>query len=418
MKPAIRAACLLAILVGITWNLRFAAADLAGRRNQPGATRLAMRLMPGNAAYQAQLADEIYASDPQSAKPLLEKAVKLNRYDAASWIQLGLLCEAGNDLPRAEDALLRAAKVDTTFLPSWSLANIYFRHESPARFWFWAQKAAQMTPDDATALFRLAWYVSPNAPEIENRLQIKRPVIQSQFVYFLITQGNPAAVAEAASHLLAVNSKESTQTVLAACDWLIEHQHAGLAVPLWNGLAARIAYPPLAPDSTDAVTNGSFSKAPLSHGFDWRLATVEGVSSYLDPNTLGFEFSGEEPDSFQLLSQTVPVMPQRDYVLAVDYATSGIPPDSGLEWQITSQRAVLGRTESLSAGQESTAHACFIAPEGTAFVSLALSYQRRPGTVRVEGKLVLKKVRLSPATGDDCKQTKNPVPKQESAAKL
>ena len=42
----------------------FRIADLAARRNQPDATRLAMRLMPVNGAYPAQLADEIYASDP------------------------------------------------------------------------------------------------------------------------------------------------------------------------------------------------------------------------------------------------------------------------------------------------------------------------------------------------------------------
>jgi tetratricopeptide (TPR) repeat protein len=402
-----RWAALVAIALGIVWNLRFAAADLAGRRSQPDATRWAIRLEPGNGAYPAQLADEIYASDQESAKPLLERAVKLNRYDAASWIQLGLLYEAGNDLPRAEDALLRAAGADATFLPSWSLANFYFRHENPDRFWHWAQKAAQMAPDDATALFRLARYVSPNAAEIQNRLQIKRPVIQSQFVDFLITQNDPPAVAEAASHLLALNNKDSTGTLLGACDWLMEHDHADLAAPIWNGVARRIAYPPVAANSADPVINGGFSKSPLSHGFDWRLKTVEGVSSYLDvhPSALGFEFSGEEPDSFLLLNQTVPVKAPGDYVLAVDYATSGIAPGSGLTWQATNAQsgAVLARTASLSAEQGSTVHACFIAPEGAAFVNLGLFCQRQPGTVRVEGKLALRKVSLAPAKGDDCK---------------
>jgi tetratricopeptide (TPR) repeat protein len=406
-RSAIRAGCLVAIIVGIAWNLRFAVADLLSRRNQPEATRLAMRLMPGDGAYAAQLADEIYASDPESAKPLLERAVKLNRYDAASWIQLGLLREAGNDLPGAEKALLQAAAADSTFLPSWSLANFYFRHENPARFWYWGRKAAQMAPDDATALFRLAWYVSPNAVEIEKQLQIKRSVIQSQLVNFLTAQGDANAVAEAASRLLAVNNKESTDTLLGACDWLMEHQHADLAEPLWNGVAERISYPPLGADSTDAVTNGSFGKPPLSHGFDWRLLTVEGVSSFLDvhPNALGFEFSGDEPDSFLLLDQTVPVKAQRDYRLTVDYETSGIEPGSGLAWRVTDPRTggVLARTASLSAEREGQAYACFAAPERAAFVSLALSYQRRPGTVRVEGKLALKQVRLS-ITDRNCKE--------------
>jgi tetratricopeptide (TPR) repeat protein len=405
---AIRAGCLLAMAVGVVWNLRFAAADLSSRRSQPAATRLAMRLTPENGAYPAQLADEIYASDPEAAKPLLERAVKLNPYDAPRWIQLALLYEAGNDLSRAEHALLRAAAADATFLPSWSLANFYFRRQDPAHFWHWAQKAAQMEPEDTTALFRLTSYVSPDATETESRLQMKRPVMQRQFVNFLITQDNPQGVAEAASHLLTANNKENTDTILGACDWLIEHQHADLAAPLWNKVASSLSYPLLA---EDIVTNASFSQPPISHGFDWRLMTVEGVSSYLDvhPNALGFEFSGEEPDGFLLLKQTVPVKAAADYVLAVDYSTSSIPPGSGLEWRVSDRQtgAVLARTASLSAEQEGSAYVCFTAPMGAAFVDLALFYQRQPGTVRVEGKLALRRVKLSAATIENCRQNPN-----------
>ena len=188
---ALTAVCLAALLLGIVWNLLFAIADLSARRNQTDGTHLAMRLVPANAAYPAQLADQVYASDPAAAKSLLQRAVKLNRYNASSWIQLGLLSESGNEIPQAEGALLQAASVDSTFLPSWSLANFYFRQENVARFWYWARRAAQMVPDDATPLFRLAWYLSPDAQEIENQLQMKRPVVEGQFVNFLITQGDP-----------------------------------------------------------------------------------------------------------------------------------------------------------------------------------------------------------------------------------
>jgi tetratricopeptide (TPR) repeat protein len=397
-KAALTAICLAALVVGMVWNVRFAIADLAARRNQPDSTRLAMRLMPGNGAYPAQLADEIYASDPAEAKSLLQRAVKLNRYDASSWIQLGLLSEAGNDLPQAEEALSQAASVDATFLPSWSLANFYFRHENVDRFWYWGQKAAQMAPDDATPLFRLAWYTNPSAQDIENRLQLKRPAIEAQFVNFLITQDDPEGVAEAGSHLLAANGKESTETLLGACDWLLAHKRPDLALPLWNGLVSRISYAPI--EMSSPVTNGSFGKSPLSHGFDWHLIPVDGVSSFLNvnPNALGFEFSGEEPDSFTLMTQPAPVRAQKDYVLAIDYGTSGIAPGSGVEWVVADQRtgAVLARTASLSAEPGGTAHACFAPPDGTAFVNLSLVYQRQPGTVRIEGKLALKGVRLSP----------------------
>jgi hypothetical protein len=414
---AIASVCLAALTAGVVWNVLFALADLSARRNQTEATRLAMCLMPSNAAYPAQLAEELYASDPPEAKSLLQKAVKLNRYEAASWIQLGLLSEAGNDLPQAENALLQAASVDSTFLPSWSLANFYFRQQNAARFWYWAQRAAQMVPDDATPLFRLAWYVNPNAQEIENRLQMKRPAVEGQFVSFLLTQGDPEAVTEAASHLMRTSNKESTETLLGACDWLLEHKRPDLALGLWNGLATRTASPSLGADSP--VTNGDFGKSPLAHGFDWHLTTVEGVSSFLNtnPNALGFEFSGEEPDSFLLLNQTTPVHGKTNYALTVDYGTSGIPAGSGIQWQVTDARtsAVLARTSSLSSEhvgerggeQGGTVTACFTTPEETGFVNLSLLYQRRPGTVRVEGKLALKAVRLTAAPAGDCAAPEN-----------
>jgi hypothetical protein len=410
---AIRSSCLAALVLGIVWSVRFGVADLLARRNQPDSTRSAMRWMPVDGAYPAQLADEIYAVDPAAAKSLLQRAVQLNRYAASSWIQLGLLSEAGNDLPGAEEALLQAASVDATFLPGWSLANFYFRRENPARFWYWAQKAAQMDPDDAAPLFRLAWYVSPNAGEIASRLQIKRPLLAVQFVNFLMAQGDPQAVAEAASHLLAANSDGNTQSLLGVCDWLVANKRPDLALPLWNGLAARgqIAYTPLAADSTDAVTNGRFGKSPISLGFDWHLKTVEGVSSFLNvsPNALGFEFSGDEPDGFLLMDQTVPVLEGKDYALVVHYVTTGIAPGSGLEWSVTDDRsgAVLGRTGSLSAEQGGEAYACFAAPDGGAFVHVSLLYQRQPGTVRVEGKLALKEVRLTGATAEHCPEGEN-----------
>lgn len=401
---ALRAGCVAALILGIAWNVRFAVADLLARRNQAESTRLAMRWMPVNGAYPAQLANEIYATDPAAAKSLLQRAVGLNRYDASSWIQLGLLSEAGDDLPGAEKALLQAGSVDATFLPSWSLANFYFRRENPARFWDWAQKAAQMEPGDATPLFRLAWYVSPNAGEIASRLQIKETPLAGQFVNFLMAQGDAKAVREAASQLLTANSE--AQTLLGVCDWLIANKRPDLALPLWNGLAARgqISYAPLAP--ANAVTNGSFAKSPISQGFDWHLKTVEGVSSFLNvsPNALGFEFSGNEPDGFLLMDQTAPVEERRNYALAVQYSTTGIPPGSGVQWLVTEDRsgAVLARTGSLSAEQGGEAYACFAAPDGAAFVRLSLLYQRQPGTVRVEGKLALKEVRLTGATAEHC----------------
>jgi hypothetical protein len=144
------------------------------------------------------------------------------------------------------------------------------------------------------------------------------------------------------------------------------------------------------------------------------------VSSFLNvnPNALGFEFSGDEPDSFLLLDQTAPVREGKDYALVVHYGTTGIAPGSGLAWSVTDDRlgAVLGRTGSLSAEQGGETYACFAAPDGGAFVHLSLLYQRQPGTVRVEGKLALKEVRLTGATAEHCPEQKISISGADSPA--
>jgi hypothetical protein len=90
--------------------------------------------------------------------------------------------------------------------------------------------------------------------------------------------------------------------------------------------------------------------------------------------------------------------------LVIHYGTTGIAPGSGLAWLVTDDRSgvVLARTGSLSAEHGGEAYACFAAPDGGAFVHVSLLYQRQPGTVRVQGKLALKEVRLTGATAELC----------------
>ena len=93
---------------------------------------------------------------------------------------------------------------------------------------------------------------------------------------------------------------------------------------------------------------------------------------------------------------------QKNYALTVDYGTSGIPRGSGLAWRVTDEQTggVLAKTTSLSAEQGGRATSCFTTPKDAGFVNLSLLYQRQPGTVRVDGKLALKAVRLAAVAGD------------------
>jgi len=410
----LRIGFLAVLAAGVAWNVCLGIADWLAAQNKPNDLRVAMRLMPLNPAYPAQLANGFFATDPKVAEALLDRAVKLDPYYAVAWIRLGLLYEGDSNLPQAEQALLQAEKVDSTFLPAWSLANFYFRHERTDLFWKWARSAAQIVPGDASPLLRLAWFVNPNVGEIESRLQIHRPFVEIQFLNFLMSQKEPEGVSQAVMRMLARGDGSASEALSSACEWLIENKRPDLALPIWNALTERhqIAYPPLAAGSADAITNGSFSKSPTSIGFDWHLGNQRGISAFLNssPNALGFEFSGDQAENALLMSQVVPVQPKSFYRLTTDYSTTNIPDRSGIEWVVTDPQsgAVLARSGSLSAEHGSSSETCLSTPDGVRFVNLALQYQRQPGTVRVEGKIAFKEVALSPGTSKGCRQAGEP----------
>ncbi len=402
----VRLTLIAVLLTGIAWNVRAAIADRLASRNQPVALRQAMRLDPENPEYPAQLAWQLQVADPRTAESLFERAVRLNPDDASAWISLGLLDEERGALVQAETNLLHAAAVDVTWLPSWSLANFYFRRQRWEEFWSWAEKAAQMVPDDATPLLRLAWYVAPSEPEIQNRLRIGRPEVQRQFLWFLIAQGDASAVAEWGNRAL-TSDVDSGEDVLSACDWLMAQKRPDLALPLWNGLAARhqIPFSPLSPGAGDAVTNGDFARQPLSRGFDWRLTNPDGVGAFLNtnPSALGFEFSGRESESILLLSEVVPVLPEKPYTLSIDSASSEISPDSGLQLLASDAGSgeVLAQVPG-SSGRDLPSQVCFITTQSTSFLSLMLEYQRQPGTVPIEGRVEVRKIGLLPGATAAC----------------
>jgi len=401
----VRLALIVVLLAGIAWNVRTAIADRLASRDQPAALRLAMRLDPANATYPGQLAWELQVADPLAAESLFRQALRLNPYDSSSWVNLGLLEEAEGDSVQAEADLLRAATVDRTWLPDWSLANFYFRRQRWDAFWSWAQKAAQMVPDDATPLLRLAWYVAPSEIEIQDRLRMQGSELQRQFLSFLIAQGDAAAIAEWGNHAFSLDAP--VEDVLAACEWLIEHKHPDLALPLWNGLATRhqIPFPSLDPGSGDAVTNGNFARQPTSRGFDWRVTHPEGVISYPNsaPPGLGLEFSGRESGSIQLLSEVVPVQPQAPYTLSIEAASSDVAPGSGLELVAADVGSgeILARTPGLAGGDQPS-EVCFTTPQGLRFLTLTFDYQQQPGAVRIEGRMAIRRISLVAGTGAAC----------------
>ena len=408
-NPVIRFLLYPTLLAGFAaasvWSFRVACADYWFRQQTITATKKAIAFTPGRADYYFRLALLEIEANSRTATETLKRAVALNPADARSWIELGLRYESEDNQPVAEQCLLRAAEEDRQFVPRWTLANYYFRRKAFDSFWFWAKEAAGVTNGDPVPLFRLCGRVAEDGA-LMGRLQISRPGIRAAYLSYLLSQNRLDLIPRASRQFLKEARASDVPLMLATCDRLLESKDVVDALNIWNGLAdnQRIPFGRLQPPDGRVITNGDFHVSPTSHGFDWRLATIDGVSASGDEDGgLRLTFSGGQPENCEPLVQLVPAQYGKDHELKFEYQTYGIAADSGLSWRITDHRSgdqngsrILAETHNLSSERGESGTASFKAPAGCQVIRVSLAYRRAPGTTRIQGSIVLRKVELDP----------------------
>jgi hypothetical protein len=384
------------------WSVRLAWADYWFQKETPEATRKAIALMPEESAYSVRLALLTGDDDPAGSVVALRRAVALNPSDSRAWIELGLRLEAMGDLSASEQTLLRAADVDKTYLPRWTLMNYYFRRNDADRFWPWAKAAVPMIYGDPRPLFHLCGKVTEDGSLLD-RLEIRNPQIQAGYLYYLLDEGRADLAGPSSRRLLDGHRGADVPLLLEVCDRLIEAGRADDAVAIWDGMArpGRLSRPPLG-EVQPILTNGDFAVSPTGHGFDWRLPSLEGISAAREEGRGGLRltFSGMQPEEAEPLIQFVSVRQNTAYELKFAYQTSQIGPGSGLSWQITdaSHRRDLKKGGDLASDERVNRQLAFQTPPGCQMVRLSLVYQRRPGTTRIMGYLVLRDVSIEAST--------------------
>jgi hypothetical protein len=379
----LRVAIVCGCLAGIWWSSKTARADALFREDTPLSVRKAIQLLPDEPLYYMRLAQ----LDGGSARPLLETAIRLNRYNAPALIELALRLEAAGDPAAAERLLLDAFQIDRTYLPRWSLANFYLRRNNLSQFWLWAHKAAEMPADDMSALFQLCWRVNPDAEVVASSVLTDNPDTIRQYLVFLVAKREAGAIAAVAPHLVERGDVETDRPLLlAAVDRLLAAGDAAQATTLWQHLIA--GHWVVADNATP--NNATFARQPLPVGFDWNLPSGEGLHSWPGPFGLEVEFSGREPEDCEVAEQIVPLS-TGDYDLQYSYRTTDIAPGTGLRWQVleAGSHALLAASPDLSSPTLRSESTEFTVPATVPLVRLRLQYQRASGTPRISGMLVL-----------------------------
>jgi hypothetical protein len=315
-------------------------------------------------------------------------------------MMLGLRAERQGDAGRAEGFFARAAEVDRTYTPLWTLANFHFRQDHAEKFWPVARRALRMGDPrvhDPTPLFELCRRMGRENPgEILERAIPDIGPVQARYLGFLI-QANLTSEAEPVTQrVIALAAESDLSAVFSYCDRLIDAGETDGAIRAWNALCWKKlhGYAPLAPVRGVSLTNGDFSFPPVGHGFDWRSPAVPGASLGHDASGIEITLDGHQPESCELLAQYVPLVPTRKYRLGFRYQTDGIRPGSGLRWRIRDARGqdIPSDAADLASFEESEGAVRFTARDPIA--RIAVWYQRTPGTTRIEGRLMLRAVTL------------------------
>lgn len=348
-----------------------------------------VRLATSNTPDRAEYHFRLWQAENSSAE--LDRALALNPRFTAAWIARGLEAETAGDHKKAEASLLQAAEIDHLYLPRWTLANFYFRAGDLPRFWTWARRAAGMAYDPA-ALFQLCWRASGDGREILQLAIPDAPAIRQAYLDFLLRTNRLEAAEPLAVELSESAGASQLDLLLRYCDALLARKQAGPALQVWNALAARgiIPYRSLDP-RTGALTNGELAAAPLSRGFDWRPARVEGAALSFETGLreMSLSLSGKQPESCDFIEQYLAVVPNIKYRFRYRYRTRDLAAETGLAWSFVDARTVAelaaGAVPASPGWNEQTL--TFSTGAGSDLLRVLLRYRRRAGSMRAEGSV-------------------------------
>ena len=400
MQPAVRFALAIPITLlagyALVQTVRLAWAEQLSNQDTVESLQAALRLTPGNADYNARIA----TLDP-SRDAELRVALTLNSRNPSWWIMQSVRQEEDGDVAGAEKSLSEANTVSRYYIPRWSFAAFYYRQGNKAEFIRWAKSALSVGSGQPESLFQMAQRLDLASDQILNDLLPEVPERVDAYLHLLLQQGKVDEQAAAAAQLIQIGSKENRSSVLEACESLFKAGKIDQAVALWNQ-AIQVHWLdlcPLDPLKGKSLGNDSFAGESLELGFDWKNSIPLGVSASrsVPDRSLCLEFSGSQPESCELVSQLVPLLPNRQYRIKVRYRFRSASIATGLQLSVVpvpSSKPVMVGTMNPAAEEFMEQSFPFQSPPQQGPMKILFSYNRLPGTTRMEGMLWIQSIHL------------------------
>ena len=218
-------------------------------------------------------------------------------------------------------ALRKAARVDRTFDPHWTLANYYFRRQNWDEFWKWIRAAAEISYGDRSALFGLCWRATSDPEMILTRaIPPHRPILAAYVSYLAHSEHFQAAPA-AASRWLPLAGERRCSRSARVVRLAPRRRRPIRRMPCGSGTRRSSAGGcPISgwtrKPALRLPTQGS-NTPRLSHGFDWRQPNPGVRAVWIEsPPGLSIVLDGHQEEHTDLLTQWIPVLASSAYQLS------------------------------------------------------------------------------------------------------
>lgn len=339
------------------------------------------------------------------ALPLWLHSLDLDPRNAEAAVAAAMPLEAAARPAETERLLQRAAQWNQLWLPRWSLALFYARQGRRQEFWQWAGPAFERSYWDRTAMFRQCAAQGGTAEFLLQSVLPARLDLRLALVHYLTSQAVDDQLAQASLAAVACarpeQRDETVPTIVEAIGAMARAGRPEEAFSVWTGLCRSRLIGYTAPSLEAPVTNPKLRAPFLGTGFDWQVPPVSGVSSL--PLTGGagvrFTLTGSQPTDTVLLEQWLFLRGGRRWSLRAETKTLGIDrADSGLYWRILDGETGFAyeKDQTPAASEEWTQmRRSYQGPPGDRLVRLALVAARRPGRIRMQGDVMLRRVELT-----------------------
>jgi len=347
LRSTISRRSLLGLEVGVFlwlafWVARDYRADRWGQSVASADLRRATQLDARNSEHFLRLGRQeqynITEMNSELALAHFQRATELNPRDPAPWLELSAAHNFRGEAAEAEACLRRADRLAPN-LPhiQWVIGNFFLLQGNTDEAFRHFQVVLAGTPNYNQILFRTAWKASEDGAKILDELIPARVSTQFDYLYFLLREKRFAEAQEVWKRVASGSEAFEPGQAAGFIDHLIAGHLPAEAAQVWDGLRARgLIKPTYQPTAQNMLVNGDFEEDILNMGFDWRVASVEGVVTGIDSTVFHspsraqqITFSGKANLEYRGVYQFVRVEPGRSYRLQGFLKTEGITTDSG-----------------------------------------------------------------------------------------